>query len=660
MEMFSASEVARLREKAKKYPEYVEALDTATADLRRKLYIQKTGKATWSHYYVCPDCGVRLIFDYDDPHRYQCPACKNYLTGEPYEGSWWDTVMVMNSGGAYKLAVLYTVTEDEKYFRTAADILLGYAENYKNFEVHGNIPYNHPGRFASQVLSDAGPLAELACAYALLKSKFTAEERRMIENDLFREASKHQIKYSTDQIHNHEVVICSSLGIMGLVIGDEDILHFAVERKYGLKYQLDNAVLEDGLWFECATGYHSYALSWLLRFDQMARGTKYSLMADPHYREILERMIRFLLNLATPAGYPFFNDAATQLAVTIYEYAYSIFGDKDILRLLHECYDDCKRNNLYALLFGVDELPEREAPTYKNYFSTTGSQLAVLNGESTSLWFKAMPYGGEHDHYDRLAVAVSAFGKQICSDLGTAAGYGAPLHYAYYKNTASHNTVIIDGENMPPCNTQVVRYEQTAPDRVYLEARTETTAEYVPIDSFVIKQWNDEAYEGVRYRRIVSWHDRYMIDVFCVESENDLRKEWCWHTVGTHSLPEGVTYVGKISERGAQSFLHDAYSADGKGVMRIAYDCGECRMSIHADAEGKEMLLSYGPNNPSTGDIAYLLERSYDRCPVYANVIDFYRDEPNVLGVEYIHGEGSLTVRVTEKDGSIAEETFNI
>ena len=45
---------------------------------------------------------------------------------------------------------------------------------------------------------------------------------------------------------------------------------------------------------------------------------------------------------------------------------------------------------------------------------------------------------------------------------------------------------------------------------------------------------------------------------------------------------------------------------------------------------------------------------------MYANVLDFYRDEPNVLGVEYIHGEGSLTVRVTEKDGSIAEETFNI
>ncbi len=660
MELFSESELQSIRKRASRHPEYIKALDGLTADLRRKLYIQKTGRATWSHYFICPHCSVRLIYDYDDPLNYECPACHKVFNGEPYEGSWWDTTMVKNTVGAHQLAVCYIATGDEKYLKTAKDILLGYAENYKNFEVHGNIPYNHPGRFASQVLSDSGPLAELACAYGLLKDCFTAEERQTVENDLFREASKHQMKYSTDQIHNHEVVICSSLAIMGMVIGDEDILHFALDRKYGLKYQLDHAVLEDGLWFECAMGYHAYALNWLMRFELVARNTERSLLSDPHYRAILEKMIRFPLKLATPAGYPFFNDAVTDFSPAIYEYAYALIGGEDILMLLHECYADSARENIFALLYGVEELPPKAPYDYKNYFSKGGSQLAVVNGKDSSLWFKATPYGGEHDHYDRLSLSLMAFGKNTSADLGTAAGYGAPLHYAYFKNTPSHNTVVIDGENMPPCDTHIVRYEQIAEDEVYIEAKTDAPESYVPLDSFVIKQWSDEAYAGVKYRRAISWHDRYMIDVFRVESENGLRKEWCWHTVGEHQLPEGARLVGSIAESGPQSYFHDAYSVAGKGVSRITYDCGDYSVAIHADAEDKELILTYGPNNPSTDDVAYLLERSYESCPLYANVIDVYKGEPNVTDVEYLRDGGALTVRITERDGKVVERRFEL
>ena len=663
MEMFSKAELLAIKEKAARHPEVIAALDKETADLRRKLYIQKTGRATWSHYYVCPDCGVRLLFNYDDPLHYECPACHNILTGEPYEGSWWDTVMVKNSGGSFQLATLYTVTGDEKYLKPAKDILLGYAENYKNFEVHGNIPYNKPGRFACQVLSDAGPLAELARAYALLKDSFTAEEQQKIENDLFCEACKHQMKYSTDQLHNHEVVICSSLAIMALVIGDSDVLHFAVDRKYGLKYQLDHSVLSDGMWFEVAMGYHSFSLRWLMRYELMARGTEHSLLADHHYREILDRMIRFPLNLVTPTGYPFFNDADTYFAPDVYEYYYANCGDGDILKLLHECYRTENRNaNIYALLYGVAELPEAAPYEYADYLPTAGSQIAVVNGERSALWFKAAPYGGEHDHYDRLSLSMSAYGVPACVDLGTAAGYGSPMHYAYYKNTANHNTVVIDGENMPPCDTRVLKYERRAADDVYLEAQTEIPEKYdlAALDSFTIKQWCDEAYAGVRYRRAISWHDGYIIDVFRVTSDNDLRKEWCWHAAGKYSLPEGAVLRGRFSESGPQSYMHDTYSVEGKGTMRFDVDCGKVKLRVHSDAEGKEMLLCYGPNNPSTSDVAYLVERSFEKCPVYVNVIELYRDEPTVRDVQIERDGDTVTVKVAHADGSERVRTFEL
>ena len=50
-----------------------------------------------------------------------------------------------------------------------------------------------------------------------------------------------------------------------------------------------------------------------------------------------------------------------------------------------------------------------------------------------------------------LDISYEAFGKRITPDLGTT-GYGALMHYDYYKNTGSHNTVNIEGNNQAPAN----------------------------------------------------------------------------------------------------------------------------------------------------------------------------------------------------------------
>jgi hypothetical protein len=106
--------------------------------------------------------------------------------------------------------------------------------------------------------------------------------------------------------------------------------------------------------------------------------------------------------------------------------------------------------------------------------------------------------------------------------------------------------------------------------------------------------------------------------------------------------------------------MHDTYSVEGKGTMRFDIDCGEVKLRVHSDAEGKEMLLCYGPNNPSTSDVAYLVERSFEKCPVYVNVIELYRDEPTVRDVQIAHDGDTVTVRVAHADGSERVRTFAI
>lgn len=498
--------------------------------------IQETGLGTWYHYFVCPACGVRLTFDYDNNETFVCPNCGRVQSREPYLGAWWETVLCMTTSAAYELAIAYVGTGDRTYFDIAKRILLGYADHYDTYEVHGGIPYNKPGRFLSQVLSDCEPICDLSRAYALLKGDLSEQEREHVERDLLRPAAEHQRKHLTPQLHNHEVAICTSIAAVGLAIDDEALVSFACQTPYGLKYQLDHAYLSDNLWFEGASGYHLYSLLWFVWFEMMAKNTKYSLFADRPYAEKLLKAMLFLKHIYIG------NDRTVKLNdggntfrghAEIYEYAYAYFGNEELLPFLAACYGEGARReeSLVAMLYGAASIPAHIPELEKKtYLSTCGSNLAMLYGsDDRYLFFKAMPYGEEHDHYDRLSISFDAFGAQACVDLGTASGYGSPLHYGYYKNTASHNTVVINGENMAPCDTVVNEYTVHAPDDIYLDAETLPPEDYEMLDSFTIKQWSDEAYRGVRMRRILSWHDKYFIDVFSVRSDHDLKKEWTLH-----------------------------------------------------------------------------------------------------------------------------------
>lgn len=664
MNIFLKSDIEIIKDRVRNNPGYIDEIERKTRDVRRKLYIQTSGLATWYHYFTCPHCGTRLIFNYDDPEHFLCPECGKIQTGEPYVGAWWETVLGMTSSAAYELAIGYVATDREDFLAIAKEIILGYAANYKNYEVHGGIPYNHPGRFASQVLSDCDPICHLSRAYSLLSDYFTESEKKLIENEMFRPAAEHQKRYLTPQLHNHEVAICTSIAAIGIAIDDEDLISFAVNTKYGLKYQLDNAYLEDNLWFECSSSYHLYALFWFMVFEKMAKNTKYSLFADPHYREKLYKALIYPLNLRVDRNNTFrLNDGHGSLAgnENIYEYAYAYFGTDELSTLLNACYQNGKRESLEALLYGVDILPNVPEVPIGNYLSQSGSGLAIIRGsDKRILLFKAMPYGGEHDHYDRLALSFGAFGNNMSMDFGTASGYGSPLHYGYFKNTATHNTVVIDGENMAPCDTRIREYRVNAPDDIYLDAETLPPEEYRMLDSFTIKQWSDEAYKGVRMRRIISWHDKYFIDVFLLKSENKLRKEWTWHIDAEFEFPDDSKYIDKVSLYGAQTYLTNAHLSKTDGVLKCEYKKDSFCMDVYTLAENKELIFAEGPNNPASTKVSYLLERTYELSPVFVNVIEAHRKDPVIDSVDISVKDDRVFVVVTEVSGRKRQLEVNI
>lgn len=78
------------------------------------------------------------------------------------------------------------------------------------------------------------------------------------------------------------------------------------------------------------------------------------------------------------------------------------------------------------------------------------------------------------------------------------------MHYDYYKNTGSHNTVNIEGNNQAPVNGVLTKWEEN--DGILcLEAKADWTVPYKMPDSFTIVQWDEDAYRTVTMKRTILW-----------------------------------------------------------------------------------------------------------------------------------------------------------
>jgi hypothetical protein len=59
----------------------------------------------------------------------------------------------------------------------------------------------------------------------------------------------------------------------------------------------------------------------------------------------------------------------------------------------------------------------------------------------------------------------------LLTDMGTT-GYGAKMHYDYYKNSATHNTLSVNQTNQPPANPQVLGWHMDS-DSLWLDSEVD-------------------------------------------------------------------------------------------------------------------------------------------------------------------------------------------
>ena len=653
MFLFHECEMKRLRERAKRQPYIFKILQQpGSYPVETDCIIPEISRGNWGMYYYCPKDSHRLKFDWEKPSEHVCPICGAVYSGEPYDGAWETLVHNENADTALRRAYLYVLTQKPEDAAAVAQILTGYAEKYPNYREHGDILYNGPGMAFAQTLDEAVFLRKLGYAYDMVSEVFSKKEQEFICKRLFRVGAEFLIQHREKQVHNHEVLIHSSIGILGLLLQEEEIIKQGLYVPFALLDQRKQGVLSDDFWFEGSFSYHQYALTAFYAYEIFARHTQYSPLQDLQYLRMAKKAKALLLEDNTM---PALNDSrclgqkfAADLTL---EFSYYYYRDETLLQLLHIAYQATPRESMESFFFGVETLPPCHRNEYDNYHDEKGSGITVLRGrEGRYLLVKHSPFGGEHDHYDRLGISFAAFGDQLCSDLGTVP-YGVPWHYDYYKNTGSHNTVMVNEENQPPQKCSVLAYECNQ-DAVFLDCLVQWNSSYIMPPSFVIKQWDEKAYAGTRYRRRILWKENYFIDVVTVQHPEVRCTDWVLHIDGEQTMATEGEAVEKLSEKKPFCYLSEVSRLQKKAMHTQEWKTPHGYLRLFSLGTGMEIYTAKGPNCPPDRTLQYVVQRRRAKECVFVNVFEAYQKEPAIKTVQMYQIEDGVCIEVNHEKNS--------
>jgi hypothetical protein len=637
--------------------ESLEKAATASANLP----VPDAGVAGWSHNYFCPQHHAVLTFDAARPHEHRCSMGGEMLTDDIYDAAWWRKINQSHATGV-QAAGLLSLT-DEKWAENARLVLLKYAERYPGYAVHGGIPFNGPGKANCQTLDEANWIIPLALGYDILRglNVFNEAERRLIEQNLFRACADFLVENRETQLHNHQCWISAAIGTLGLLLADEKLLEVALHARWGLMEQLEQGVLADGFWLEGTVTYHYYAFDALVAF---ARYPTANLRQHSALRKMPGAGLRLLLD---GNQFPLLNDSTPSLAFTAittpgklnfsslgqfasrFELGLAWYGEPLYAWALNEIYREQPRSSLEALLYGVDEINAATKPDWLNDdYSSAANGLTVLRRSAaraglTHLLLKHNPAGGEHDHFDRPGLYFgTAENPGLATDLGTVP-YGLPLHYGFFKNTLTHNTVTLDETNQPPCESRLVELCET-PHGMLASLRCDFTAE------------TDTAYRNAVYRRLVLAGDGYLLDVFAVDAKQAAKMEYSFHWQAEIETPEMLS-VGTLPSKMPYSYLENVRELSPDLAKRTDWTSGAERWRIWtAPQTGEIYRTALGPANPflAREKLSFWLIEAQGSRHCFVQLFEWVGDKSTILTDFQIErmAEG-LNIRLSRAESEI-------
>jgi len=390
---------------------------------------------------------------------------------------------------AQKAGALYQILQDDKYAEYVRDMLFQYEAMYKDLPVHPKPRSYARGKLFWQCLNDSNWLLYMAQAYDSIYNFLSEGERQKLNQNLFRPFADF-ISIGNPQfynrIHNHSTWGNAAVGMIGLVMDDQELIDralFGIEddglelglkdndggfiklegQKTGFLANLENPFSPDGYYTE-GPYYQRYAMYPFLIFGVAMENVKPKAKVFEHKNGVLLKAVNALLNLSDAEGNFFpLNDAQKGMSyfsaslVTAVDIAYH-YGDQNsqLLSIAEKqdqvLLDQAGLSVAMGIRDGKTQLFAKQSINLSDGMDGDEGGVAVLRygREDLAVVFKYAAQGLSHGHYDKLSFSLYDKGDEIIQDYGLVRfvnigqkGGGNYLkeNKTWAKQTIAHNTI---------------------------------------------------------------------------------------------------------------------------------------------------------------------------------------------------------------------------
>ncbi len=614
------------------------------------------------HDYFCPQHAVQLIFEPDSPTLHRCPVDGATFSGEPFDSAWRWSVNNRLAESALRLAVLWKLEGEERNRQRVQEILLGYADAYDGYKAYGGWrPQNH-GVAQFSTLDEAVWSIPLAWSFDLIRSTLNDAQQAEIVDRLLLPAAEFLMERHFGGIHNFACWHNAAIGTIGAVTGRETLLDFAIDGQYGFHTQAREGILADGLWFEGSFSYHFYTVAALLLLAKAtANLPKWDLREHPS----LAAVLRAPVLCAYPEGsLPATNDCwyftslnddcchGVPKAPAFYEIGNAWFDEPLFGQVLGRAYRHGPRESLDALLYGATELeagleegfalPSVNMPASGYTILRTQPEGEAVRSETTEqyVFLKYGVHGGGHGHPDKLGLTVYACGERQSPDLGTP-GYGIDLFQGWYRQTVSHNTVVLDGKSQPAGAGRSIAFRDDGPFQIADAAVRWGDGAVTGIDAptYAVDSEAPEVYDGAGMRRAVLARGDYFVDIFLVDAGRERRIDWIFRNRGVLApLGDGIPIVPAVLEGDGYEYIDDLSTRPAYGNIALNWQFGETGVKLFmAEMDETTLFAGPAPGNPAEDTQDLMIRQRTASRTAFISVCHPYRDTPRIGSVTW-HG----------------------
>ncbi len=597
----------------------------------------------WSHWYSCTECGASLATV--SPTEHVCKSCGAEYTGWPY-----DDVVVMRdhsrlSNAARDLGMAYAITEDARYAAKAREILLAYADAYLKYPMHNKRGEDAGGacHVAAQPLTEATWLIPMVQGFDCVFDALGEADRTAIADGLLLPAAELVRSYARS-IHNIPCWENAAYGMVGISLGNDDLAAQAINGDFGFRNQIAQGIDDDGVWYEGSWGYHYYTMSALAPLAVAAEHVGIDLYSE-RYLSMFTAPVRMM----GPTGtLPAFNDSSRTRAVgsgraRLYENACSHWQSDELAVVLATG----NRSGYEALLYGPDEAPTGATLLTSTIFPAAGVAVlradaderpaGLLDGVPASwLALDYGPHGSGHGHPDKLGFEACVAGKLFATDAGSVR-YGNPAHGGWYKQTLSHNTVVVDGAS-----------QERTEGRLLFRA-FDDTASLVAVES-------DGAYPGVVLRRFMALLPDGLLDLTVAISGEEHQYDWLLHGRGDLTFQQPMTPLDAPPGEGAYEWAEDWRSVarpDRENRLGVPPWNAEwavddeltIKLAHVVSSPDAELFTAIGRGNPATARDPFIMNRITGHTAAWATVAWWGSDEtPELATLTSKGAPGAVTL----------------